>query len=259
MTSGRARSECAATYVSAIASRPHTRTGPPFERLYAVEPEGVAQMIPSHGCRPSSSPPTASSSSIMRPSEALATTTSLTACRVPSGCSTSSVGSSTTSYSPANTRASPVSRSCLGIELRKPTRPKLTPITGTPVPRNRVSARRHGPVAPEHDGDVRGRSLVVRLMEELDPMLVGDGLQACEPGSDLARLPVRDDRRPRDGPSRAPTASAIQRSMSSWFASVDRFRRWTKNSRFPFGPGSPESTTPTVSSTPRACRFGHSL
>ena len=47
------------------------RTGPPFERLYAVEPDGVAQMIPSQGCRPSSSPPTASSSSIMRPSDAL--------------------------------------------------------------------------------------------------------------------------------------------------------------------------------------------
>ena len=46
-------------------------TGPPFERLYAVEPDGVEQMIPSHGWRPSSSSPTASSSSIMRPSEAL--------------------------------------------------------------------------------------------------------------------------------------------------------------------------------------------
>ena len=27
-------------------------TGPPFERLYAVEPDGVEQMIPSHGCTP---------------------------------------------------------------------------------------------------------------------------------------------------------------------------------------------------------------
>ena len=69
ITIGRARSECAATYVSAIASRPHMSTGPPFERLYAVEPDGVAQMIPSQGWRPSSSPPTASSSSIIRPSD----------------------------------------------------------------------------------------------------------------------------------------------------------------------------------------------
>ena len=35
--------------VTAIASRPRTSTGPPFERLYAVEPDGVAQIIPSHG------------------------------------------------------------------------------------------------------------------------------------------------------------------------------------------------------------------
>ena len=35
--------------VTAIASSPRTSTGPPFERLYAVEPDGVAQIIPSHG------------------------------------------------------------------------------------------------------------------------------------------------------------------------------------------------------------------
>ncbi len=84
----------------------------------------------------------------MRPSEALATTTSLTACRAPCGCSTSSVGSSITSYSPAKTRASPASRSRRPIELRKPTRPKFTPITGTPVPRNLVSARSTVPSPP---------------------------------------------------------------------------------------------------------------
>ena len=50
-------SACGATNVSTIASSPHTSTGPPFERLYAVEPVGVAQMSPSHGCEPSSSPP----------------------------------------------------------------------------------------------------------------------------------------------------------------------------------------------------------
>ena len=30
--------------VTAIASSPQTSTGPPFERLYAVEPDGVAQI-----------------------------------------------------------------------------------------------------------------------------------------------------------------------------------------------------------------------
>jgi hypothetical protein len=72
-------SECGATNVVAIASIPHISTGPPFERLYAVEPEGVEQMIPSHGTLPRSSPPTAHSSSTMRPSTAEVTTRSLTA------------------------------------------------------------------------------------------------------------------------------------------------------------------------------------
>ena len=103
-TSGRAWSECGATNVVAIASIPHISTGPPFERLYAVEPEGVEQMIPSHGTLPRSSPPTAHSSSTIRPSIADVTTTSLTATCAASPFSTSSVGSSTTSSSPRNAR-----------------------------------------------------------------------------------------------------------------------------------------------------------
>ena len=78
-TSGRACSECGATKVIAIASSPQTSTGPPFERLYAVEPEGVEQIRPSQGCEPRSSPPIAQSSSIIRPIVELATTMSLTA------------------------------------------------------------------------------------------------------------------------------------------------------------------------------------
>ena len=65
--------------VTASASRPRTSTGPPFERLYAVEPDGVEQIIPSHGTVPRSSPPTAHASSIIRPSVELVATTSLTA------------------------------------------------------------------------------------------------------------------------------------------------------------------------------------
>ena len=42
--------------VTAIASSPRTSTGPPFERLYAVEPDGVEQIIPSQGTTPRSSP-----------------------------------------------------------------------------------------------------------------------------------------------------------------------------------------------------------
>ena len=74
-----AEETASAMNVTAIASRPRTSTGPPFDRLYAVDPDGVAQIRPSHGCTPRSSPPTAHASSTMRPLIALSTTTSLMA------------------------------------------------------------------------------------------------------------------------------------------------------------------------------------
>src|ERR671939_1346367 len=147
-TSGRTWIECGATNVIAIASSPHTSTGPPFERLYAVEPEGVEQMSPSQGWRPRSSSPIDHTSSIMRPSVPLVTTTSFTAARRSPSTRASRVGSSTTTKSPENARPSPSSSSSGCIEARKPTRPKLTPITGTRVPRNRVSARSIVPSPP---------------------------------------------------------------------------------------------------------------
>src|SRR2546421_1537291 len=51
-------------------------------------------------------------------------------------------------YSPANARPRPSSSSSGCIEARKPTRPKFTPITGTRVPRKRVSARSIVPSPP---------------------------------------------------------------------------------------------------------------
>src|SRR5918912_1966350 len=147
-TSGRACSECGAMNVTAIASSPHTSTGPPFERLYAVEPDGVAQISPSQGWRPRSSSPIDHTSSTMRPSVPLVTTTSFTAAPRSSPTRASRVGSSTTTKSPAKARARPSSSSSGCIEARKPTRPKLTPITGTRVPRNRVSARSIVPSPP---------------------------------------------------------------------------------------------------------------
>src|SRR5262245_23049627 len=147
-TSGRACSECGATNVSAMASSPQTSTGPPFERLYAVDPEGVEQISPSHGKAPRSSPPIAQPSSIMRPSVELVTTTSLTARQVPPPADASSAGSSTTSNSPANARPTPASSSSAPADARKPTRPKLTPNTGTAVPRNVFSARSIVPSPP---------------------------------------------------------------------------------------------------------------
>src|SRR2546421_1268746 len=134
--------------VTASASRPRTSTGPPFERLYAVEPVGVAQIMPSHGTVPRSSPPTAQPSSTIRPSVELVTTTSLTATCRPPFRRTSRVGSSTAKYSPSNTRSRPRSRSPGEIEARKPTRPKFTPITGTPLPSSSASVRSIVPSPP---------------------------------------------------------------------------------------------------------------
>src|ERR671925_286715 len=53
-----------------------------------------------------------------------------------------------TVYSPASARSSPDSSSVSSIAERKPTRPKLTPITGTPAPRKRLSARSIVPSPP---------------------------------------------------------------------------------------------------------------
>src|SRR5919202_6055313 len=147
-TSGRAWSECGATNVIAIASSPQTSTGPPFERLYAVEPDGVEQMSPSQGWRPRSSSPIDHTSSTMRPSVPLVTTTSFTAARRSPPTRASRVGSSTTTKSPAKARPRPASSSSGCIEARKPTRPKFTPITGTRAPRKRVSARSIVPSPP---------------------------------------------------------------------------------------------------------------
>src|SRR3954454_22374141 len=131
-----------------MASSPHTSTGPPFERLYAVEPDGVEQIRPSQGSDPRSSPPIDQPSSIIRPSDELVTTTSLTAVQRSPPDSPSSTGSSTTWYSPAKARAIPSSSASASNAARKPTRPKFAPITGTPLPRKRRSARSIVPSPP---------------------------------------------------------------------------------------------------------------
>src|SRR5262245_1137421 len=131
-----------------IASRPRASTGPPFERLYAVEPDGAAQMTPSHGTVPRSSPPTVHAISTIRPSVPLVETTSFTAVYRSPLSFASSVGSSETTYSPAKTRARSRSRFSGRIDARKPTRPKFTPITGVWVPSSVVSARRIVPSPP---------------------------------------------------------------------------------------------------------------
>src|SRR3954471_5964346 len=104
--------------------------------------------MPSHGIVPRSSPPTAHASSIMRPSVALVATTSFTATYRSPFRSRRSVGSSRIVYSPARTRPRSRSRFAGSIDARKPTRPKLTPITGTSLPSSFVSVRRIVPSPP---------------------------------------------------------------------------------------------------------------
>src|SRR5918992_3870925 len=105
-------------------------------------------MRPSQGTDPRSSPAITQRSSTIRPSDALATTTSLTAGWRSPASSASSVGSSIVTSSPLSARARPRSKSSLGTPARKPTRPKFTPSTGTFVPRNRFSARSIVPSPP---------------------------------------------------------------------------------------------------------------
>ena len=54
------------------------------------------------------------------------------------------------------------------------------------------------------------------------------------------------------GRAAQPTAASIQRSMSSGSEGSSLAIRWTTNSRFPFGPGWPESTTPATRRAPAA-------
>ena len=116
--------------------------------MYAVEPEGVAAITPSHESVPRSSPPTDQPTVTIRPSVELVATQSFTAVCVFPPTSASSVGSSTTTKSPASARVRPDSKSSASTAVRKPTLPKLIPNTGTPVSRLCFSARSIVPSPP---------------------------------------------------------------------------------------------------------------
>ena len=135
----------------------------------------------------------------MRPSVALVATTSFTDTARCSPASTSSVASSSTANSPANARATLASRSTPSIDVRKPTRPKLTPSTGTPVPEIALQRPQHRPVAAQHDDEV-GRRRVVG--DDLDARVGGQRLEPGDRIPDRLRPAVRDDGRPADGLSR---------------------------------------------------------
>src|SRR5256885_8924800 len=87
-------------------------------------------------------------SSIIRPSVELVATTSLPAPTAPPSKRAWSVGCSMVRSSPRKPRARSSSSRSGAIEARKPTRPKLMPITGMPVPSRRASVRRIVPSPP---------------------------------------------------------------------------------------------------------------
>ena len=187
-------------------------TGPPFERLYAVEPDGVAQMIPSHGWRPSSSPPTASSSSIMRPSDALDDDDVVDGDRATVGM--------------LELERRQLDDVVLACEDAPQTLLELAPTHraqesdaaevhadhGHPGPEEARERAQHRSVAAEDDREVGRTRLVARLdavllglvggEDELDPVLLRDRLQTREARSRSGRA-CRASRRPR-APTRLP-------------------------------------------------------
>ena len=78
-TSGRANSACADSGTTAIASTVGQMTGPPAEKLYAVEPVGVDTTTPSQPKVDSGRPSTSMTTSSMRSRLAFSTVASLSA------------------------------------------------------------------------------------------------------------------------------------------------------------------------------------
>ncbi len=78
-------------------SVPHASTGPPAERLYAVDPVGEATITPSQPSSPSDWPSTHHSISAMRPETALISRTSLMPMTASDAVVAVRVGSDTTS------------------------------------------------------------------------------------------------------------------------------------------------------------------
>jgi hypothetical protein len=114
-------------------STPHAMTGPPLARLYPVEPAGVQTTIPSQRTEPTSSPSRRYDSSATRSPMRRCSETSLKARCERSSIRTSIAGRSSRSNSPRNARAKPSDISSGSTVARKPTSPKFTANTGTPV------------------------------------------------------------------------------------------------------------------------------
>ena len=179
--------------------------------------------------------------------------------------STSSVGSSTTSSSPRNARVRPTSSSSGCIELRNPTRPKLTPITGMPVPRNvrsarsivpsppRTTTRSASPGSPLASRPCRAASSGATMSST--PAAPATSSEPRDAVADLLLAPVRDERCPCNG-----LRAATRRRRRSG-ARAHRGRRASRSRSggrrtpgSPSAPGGPESTTPATRARQRSRR-----
>ena len=221
-TNGRACSECGATNVIAIASSPQVRTGPPFERLYAVEPEGVQQIRPSHGWEPRSSSPSVQPSSTIRPSWELVATTSLTAIRPLPVHLDGERRELDDAQLPGEHAPQTLLEAAARDAGQEADPSEVDADDGDAAAEEAVEGAQDGAVAAEDDAEVRvavgGRVDVVlvrldRVEEQLDVELGGDALELFEPLLDALRAPVRHDG-DAAGSAQA-TAAAIQASRSS--------------------------------------------
>ena len=141
-------------------------------------------------------------------------------------------------------RRGPLSSSSPGIAVRNPTRPKLAPITGTPLPRNRVSARSIVPSPPSTtamSGVAAGSPVAASTARQLDAGARPTARSRASAASTFSRHAVRDDRRALNRRHQRSTGRAPAGSSG-----VLGWTRWRTNSWFPFGPGKPESTTPAT-------------
>ena len=117
----------------------------------------------------------------------------------------------------------------------------------------------HRAVAAEHDRDLHvlgRRRVAVARLDELDARLARATASSCARPEPIAvGAAVQHDGGARDAATA--TASSIQRSRSSGSVGSVLSIRWTKNSRLPFGPGRPESTTPATRAAPPGRRGAH--
>ena len=159
-------------------------------------------------------PPTTSST--IRPSVELVATTSLTAtCRSPSSSHLERRQLDDAVLAGEDAREVPSRARPAAIDARKPTRPKLTPITGTSVPRKRCERAQHRAVAAERDGDVGARAVVARRAST--PRVLGEQ-QLDAASTRLGAEPVRSSAPCVTTAARAnrlATAASIRSSRSS--------------------------------------------